>query len=88
MYTATNMKTTIEIAQPLLNRAKRVAAAESTTLRALVEDGLRKVLNEKETRRQPFRLQQVTFKGKGLQPELNEANWEQIRALAYEGHGG
>ena len=88
MFTAINMKTTIEIAEPLLNRAKRVAAAESTTLRALVEDGLRKVLDEKEIRRQPFRLKQVTFKGKGLQPELNGVNWEQIRALAYEGHGG
>ena len=34
-------------------------------------------------RRSPFRLRQVTFKGRGLRPELREADWERIRDLAY-----
>jgi hypothetical protein len=82
------MKTTIEISDPLLLRAKQVASSENTTLRALVEDGLRKVLEDNATRTKPFRLKQVTFGGQGLQPQARGAGWEKIRELAYEGHGG
>jgi len=39
----THMKTTIEIADALLERAKRTAAREKKPLRALVEEGLRKI---------------------------------------------
>jgi len=80
------MKTTIEIADPLLRQAKRIASREGTTVRALVEQGLRRELAERG-RRGGFRLRQVTFRGKGLQPGL-DYSWERIAALAYEGHGG
>lgn len=82
-----NMKTTIDIANPLLSEAKRVAQREGTTLRALVEEGLRRVLDERQ-RRPPFRLRQVSFGGQGLVPGLSEGNWDEIRRRAYEGHGG
>ncbi len=82
------MKTTIEISDPLLLRAKKVASSENTTLKALVEDGLRKVLEDKETQKKPFCLKQVTFGGTGLQPQAQGAGWEKIRELAYQGHGG
>jgi Bacterial antitoxin of type II TA system, VapB len=82
-----HMKTTIEIADPLLEQAKRVAAREGTTVRALVEQGLRAVLAE---RRAPdeFRLRKATFKGKGFQPDARGLSSERIRELAYEGRGG
>jgi Arc/MetJ family transcription regulator len=80
------MKTTIEISDPLLRRAKRIAARERTTVRALVEQGLRRELAERR-RSGGFRLRQVTFRGKGLQPGL-EYSWERLGALAYEGRGG
>jgi hypothetical protein len=39
------MKTTIEINDGLLQRARRLSVEKSTTLRALVEEGLRVVLD-------------------------------------------
>jgi hypothetical protein len=80
----THMKTTIEIADPLLAEAKEVADRERTTLRALVEEGLRAVLAGK-TRARPFRLRDVSFKGcQGLAPEFAEGGWERIRDVIYD----
>jgi hypothetical protein len=80
------MKTTIQIPDGLFEEARRVAEREHTTLKALVEQGLRRTLTERR-RRGNFRLRKVTFKGKGLQPALRGASWEQIRDLSYEGRG-
>jgi Bacterial antitoxin of type II TA system, VapB len=76
------MKTTLDISDPLLRDVRRIATREGTTLRALVEQGLRHVVEVKK-RRAPFRLRQVTFRGRGLRPELREAGWERIRDRAY-----
>ena len=80
------MKTTLDISDPLLKEARKVAARQRTTLRALVEQGLRQVLADNR-RRRPFRLRKASFKGRGLRPELGGAGWEQLRDLAYEGRG-
>jgi hypothetical protein len=80
------MKTTLDISDPLLRDARKIAAQEGTTLRALVEQGLRQVVAIKK-RRTPFRLRKVTFRGRGLRPELREAGWEKIRDLVYEDRG-
>jgi predicted transcriptional regulator len=42
------MRTTIEIDDALFERIRRLARREKTTIRALVERGLRLVLEEKE----------------------------------------
>ncbi len=81
------MKTTLDIADPLLRDAKKIAAREGTTLRALVEQGLRLVIAAKK-RQVPFRLRQVTFAGNGLRPELQGADWNRIVEMIYEGRGG
>ncbi len=78
------MKTTLDIADPLLREAKHLAAREGTTLRALVEQGLRHVVTVKKQKR-GFRLRKASFRGRGLRPELADAGWERIRDLAYEG---
>ena len=80
---ASHMKTTIELGDSLLAEAKRVAAEENTTLRELVEAGLREVLGKRRKRTTPFRLRRVTVKGHGLQPKLQGASWQQLRELAY-----
>jgi Bacterial antitoxin of type II TA system, VapB len=81
-----HMKTTIEISDPLLKEARRLAERENTTLRSLVETGLRAVLADKKRGRQ-FVLRKASFKGKGLQPALKTADWDTLRELAYEGRG-
>ena len=84
----THMKTTIEIADALLEDAKRVAAKEGITLRALVEDGLRKTLAERASQRSGFKLKDGSFRGGGgVQPGIDLSNWEQIRDIIYEGRG-
>jgi hypothetical protein len=80
------MKTTLDISDSLLHQAKKLAARERTTLRALVEKGLRQVMTEKQ-RRGSFRLRKASFKGRGLRPELADAGWDRIRDLTYEGRG-
>lgn len=81
------MKTTIELADELARQARELAAREGTTLRALVEAGLRAQLRER-AKRERFRLRDASFKGRGLRPELRGQGWERIRDLSYEGHGG
>jgi hypothetical protein len=81
------MKTTIQIPDSLLEDARKVAAKERTTLKALVEEGLRLII-AKRKRSSVFRLRKASFKGTGLQPHLAGASWDEIREKIYEGRGG
>ncbi|HEY8698838.1 MAG TPA: hypothetical protein VIM02_14605 [Rhizomicrobium sp.] len=81
------MKTTIEIADPLLRKARKLATREGVTLRTLVERGLSRVVNDTK-KPGSFKLRRAAFKGSGLQTEFRDASWEAIREAAYEGHGG
>jgi hypothetical protein len=74
----THMKTTIDIADDLLLRAKQEAAASKTTLRTLIEEGLREVLGRRRDAKQRA-IKPVTFRGKGLQREFRDKGWEAIR---------
>jgi hypothetical protein len=77
------MKTTLEISTPLLRRAKKVAAQEGTTLRALVEEGLAQSLAAR--RKPPAKVPPlVTFRGTGMNPEFAGGGWEKIRDALYE----
>jgi len=83
----THMKTTIELPDALLGEARKLATREGTTLKALVEQGLRRVIAEKK-RIGAFRLRKATFSGEGLQHGVRGASWERVRELVYEGRGG
>jgi len=80
------MKTTIEISDALLREARKLAAREGVTLRALVERGLHRVIAE--TTRPPFRMRDGRVGGGWLRPEVRDLSWAQIRELSYEGRGG
>jgi hypothetical protein len=69
------MKTTLELPDELLIAAKKKAAEQRRPLRALVEEGLRVVLEgpKRQDRKRTVRL--VTVKG-GLAPGLDLSNRE------------
>ena len=80
------MKTTIEIADDLFERAQRLARKEKTTFRSLTEQGLRLVLKGKQSK--PKKLPPlVTAGGHGLKDEFKNAPWEKIRDEIYLGRG-
>lgn len=70
----THMKTTIDIADPLLKEAKRLAREQDRTLRDVVEEALRRLLAEKEQQGEPVRYRPHTVPGK-LQPGIIEGQW-------------
>jgi hypothetical protein len=80
------MKTTIEIPDPLLEEARQIARATGTTLRSLIEQGLREVI-AKQQQASSFRLRDSRFKGRGLKAPFSEDSWSSVRDLVYEGHG-
>jgi len=81
------MKTSIEIPNSLFEEARKLAHRERTTLKALVEEGLRRIISDRK-KRNGFRLRKATFKGNGIQPHLADTSWDRIRELSYEGRGG
>ena len=81
------MKTTIEIADGLFEQAQSTARREETTLRALVEQGLRVVLKERESKGSKWKWKPVVVHGKGLTAEFRNAGWNRIRDEIYQGRG-
>lgn len=81
------MKTTIDIADHILLRAREAARRHRRTLRSLTEEGLVTVLERLESGEQAV-ICPVTFKGDGLTEEFAGKGWNDIRDAAYEGHGG
>jgi hypothetical protein len=84
---ATHTKTTIELPDDLLERSKVVARRENSTLKALIEEGLRLALRARTARKRaaPFAVQ--PFQGDGLTPEFATAGWERIRDEIYRDRG-
>jgi hypothetical protein len=82
----TRVKTTVEIADALLSEARTVAAREGTTVRALIEEGLRASI-ERRKRQRRFKLRDASVAGQGLQPGWSLERWGEIRDAIYSGRG-
>jgi predicted transcriptional regulator len=80
------MKTTVEISDSIHEAVRQIAASENSSLKALIEEGLRKVIDARK-HRGSFQLRKVTFKGNGLQADIADAAWDKIREKIYEGRG-
>lgn len=81
------MKTTIDIADPLFQKVRQLAERENTTFRAMVEEGLRWVVEKKSHETAPFRLGHLKTQGGGLTPEFQNGGWEKIRDEIYQDRG-
>ena len=80
------MKTTVEISEDLFARTRDVAQREGTTLRALIEEGLRAALARRE-QKATYRWPDLSVGGEGLVPEIQEGSWELLRERIYAGRG-
>jgi hypothetical protein len=80
------MKTTIDISDNLLSRAKELARKEKTTLKELTEEGLQIVLS-KRSKRLSRKVKPVVFRGQGLSSEFRGKSWAEIREEIYRGYG-
>lgn len=80
------MKTTVEITDDLLRAAKRAAAVRETTLRDLIERGLRRELGDDLGG--DYTLVDASFTGSGTLPGIDEGDWGSVRELIYDGRGG
>jgi hypothetical protein len=78
------VKTTVEIADALLVRAKRHARRTGRPLRALVEEGLRHVL-ERERPQKSYELPDRSVGCKGAPNPLEALSWQDLRDEIYGG---
>lgn len=78
-----HMKTTVNLPDELLRAAQDLARREGTTLRELLETGLRAVIKERSGDT-AFTLADASVGGRGLQPAFRDASWAQIRDAIYE----
>lgn len=77
----THMKTTIELPDELARHAKRVAREANTTLRELIETGLRAEIDRRAKQPKPPEFRFRTVSGAGLRPGIEPAD---LREHAYE----
>lgn len=78
---ATGVKTTLDIHDELLLRAKRHAKTTGRTLRAVVEEGLRLVLSAPSSH--PYELPDLRV-GDPLAPDpMERYSWPELRELIY-----
>ena len=72
------MKTTIEMSDPLFKSAKELARRSQTTLRALIEEGLRRVISDSQVKaKSAFKLKDASVGGKAVLMSV-PAHWQQF----------
>lgn len=76
------MKTTVEIQDELLERAKRHARRTGCPLRAVVEEGLRQVLSTPAPRKR-YRLPDHSVGEAGGKDPLEAFSWQDLREVIY-----
>jgi len=82
-----HMKATVDIADTVLKEAKLIAAREGVTLRSLVEEGLRRVIEERTQQASAFKLRDVRYGEGGGVPGIDVNDWMSVKHLT-RGAGG
>lgn len=71
-----HMKTTVNLPDPLLDEAQKVARREGVTFKELLEVSLQRELKRREREaRAPFRLREFSVEGEGVRSEVREGDW-------------
>jgi predicted transcriptional regulator len=78
------MKTTIEIADDLFGKIRKLAERRRTTIRSLTERGLRLVLKQEQEQKKTEPAL-VAFGGDGLREEFADWDWSKLRQEVYRG---
>ena len=78
------MKTTIDIQDELLERAKQRARTTGCTLRAVVEDGLRTVLASVPSENR-YTMPDLRMGDPNAENPLDRYSWPELRELIYGG---
>jgi hypothetical protein len=78
-----NVKTTVEIPDPLFRAARKHCAEHGISFRELIEAGLRQAIDRKPPA-SIFRMKPFGFRGEA---QL-EQDWGAIREMIYQGRGG
>ena len=76
------MKTTVELPDELLRAAQQTARREGTTVKSLLEEGLRLALARHLDTTVPS-LRDASVDGNGLHPQFRDASWAEIRDAVY-----
>jgi hypothetical protein len=76
-----NERTTVRLPADLLNRAKRKAAAEGRTLTALIEDGLRLVVEKRRSAKGKRVVPRVSTATGGLMPGVDLTHFAAIQEV-------
>lgn len=77
------VKTTLDIQDTLLLRAKRLAKRTGRPLRAIVEEGLRRVLSEKNAGETAYELPDRSVGEAGAPDPLEGYSWQDLREQIY-----
>jgi hypothetical protein len=78
------MKTTVELPDALFAEVKRLAAERGLTMRSILEDSLRRTIDEyRNASRQRQVLRDTRVGAGGLRPEIAAGGWDAIRAEIY-----
>ena len=72
----------MELPEELLRAAQRTARREGTTVKSLLEEGLRLALARHQDN-EVTGLRDASVGGNGLRPEFRGASWSEIRNAAY-----
>lgn len=78
------MKTTVDISDALLVRAKRYARKTGQPLRAVLEEGLRRVLDS-EPEAAPYKMPDASVGQVGEPNPLESMSWSELRDEMYGG---
>lgn len=82
----THMRTSVDIPDPLLRRARRLARERGTTLRQVLLDGLRAIVSS-EKPSSKYRLKDRSYGSGGLVDGLSWGDAQAIDELTYGDRG-